>query len=184
MNFKDLLENTRTYHSFEETNVDSEFVHKLIETALKAPNHKFTFPWKYIWAKGKVKDRIAELFFESKKSKLDPELGRDEDFFKNKILNPELIILIQEKADDTFTLKEDHATLSCSVQLMALYLRELGYAYKWSTGGTTRDERLYEILNLNSEKQEVIGFFLFGKGVGNLNDRRRPEVKDVLITTT
>lgn len=182
MQFNELLEHTRTYHSYNPTTVDQEFIESLIASALKAPNHKFTFPWKFVWAKGETKQKIADLFLESKKSKLDPELGRDEDFFKKKILNPELIVLVQEKAQDEFTLKEDYATLSCSVQLMALHLRELGYGYKWSTGGTTRDDDLYKILALDSVNYEIVGFFLFGKCENVPAARRRPGVSDVLIT--
>tara|TARA_B100001971_G_scaffold215190_1_gene259672 strand:- start:106291 stop:106845 length:555 start_codon:yes stop_codon:yes gene_type:complete len=184
VNFESILEKTRTYHNFEETNVNESFIHDLIRNALKAPNHKYTFPWKYLWLKGEAKEKVANLFYESKKHKADPELGRDENFFKSKILLPEVIVLVQEKADDAFTLKEDYATLSCSVQIMAMHLRANDMGYKWSTGGATRDPKVYKILGLNPEKDEIIGFLLFGKSKNTPPERRRPSVKDVLITTT
>lgn len=182
MSFSELLEQTRTYHNFLPSSVEETFVNKLIENALKAPNHKYTFPWKYIWLKGSAKEKLAQNFLESKRSSLDAELGRDEKFFLNKIMNPEILFLIQEKAQDPFTLKEDYATLSCSVQIMALYLREQKKAYKWSTGGFTRDAKTYDLLNIDTQKEEIIGVLFFGDSEQKLANRRRPQVTDVLKT--
>jgi nitroreductase len=183
MDFIELLDSTRTYHSFESSDISDDLVHKMIENALKAPNHKFTFPWHFIHLKGEKKIALADMFVESKKDKIDLELGRDEEFFKSKILNPEILVLGQKLAQSDFTQKEDYATLSCSVQLMALYLRENGLGYKWSTGGFTRDEDFYSLLEINPSDIELVGVLMFGKTKGKLAQRRRPTVQDVLKTT-
>ena len=184
MSFNDLLDKTRTIHNYKKTDVDEKFIQSLLNNALKAPNHKFSFPWKYIWCQGNKKKELAALFLESKKNKLDPDLGRDENFFLKKILNPEVIIMVQEKADDPFREKEDYATMSCSVQLMALHLSELNMGYKWSTGGITRDDKTYELFDLDKDKEEIVGFLFFGEYENTPAERRRPSVNEVLITTT
>jgi nitroreductase len=184
MNFQELLDQTRTYHNFTKTTFDEKFVESLIENALKAPNHKFTFPWQYLWVREATKEKMADLFLESKKHKINEDLGMDEEFFKKKILNPEVLVMVQNLSEDEFTRKEDYATMACSVQIMALMLREHNYSYKWSTGGLTRDAKLYQLLGLDSSKEEIIGILFMGITNGSINERRRPKLESVLKTIT
>lgn len=184
MKFVDLLEQTRTYHNFIKSNFEDAFVNDLIAKALKAPNHKFTFPWKYLWVKDTKKEEMAEIFLETKKHKLNPDMGMDEEFFKNKILNPEVLVMVQKLNGDAFTQKEDYATMACSVQIMAMYLREHALSYKWSTGGFTRSDKMYSLLGIDPSLEEIIGILFMGLTDGSTKDRRRPIVGDVLKTIT
>tara|TARA_Y100000780_G_scaffold232581_1_gene267313 strand:- start:5371 stop:5937 length:567 start_codon:yes stop_codon:yes gene_type:complete len=178
-NFNQLLEHCRTYHAFQRDSVDKKELFEALEASLKAPNHKFTFPWKYILISGETKKKVAELAVEvkSKGEQLPPAKI---EAIKDKFLNPKLVAFCQEKSDSEFTSKEDYATLSCSVQLFALSLAEKGIGYKWSTAKITRDERFYDVLDLDPNKYEVIGLIMAGRPCAVPKPRQRPTLDEVL----
>ena len=178
-NFTRLLESCRTIHSFEPASVTDSQLLDALENSLKAPNHKCTFPWKYILVKGKKKNALADLAVElkSKGKKLSAE---KENGVRKKILDPGLVVFCQKILEDESRRKEDYATMSCSVQLFALTLAEEGIGYKWSTGKITRDPKTYELLNLDPSEYEIVGFVLAGRAAGESRPRTRPRLSDVL----
>lgn len=185
-NFASLLDSCRTVHAFEENSVREEDLLEALEQCLKAPNHKFTFPWKFVWASAEDRERLAALSIELKRG--DKHVDSETlNTMKSKILNPELVVMCQEISDDkfqaydSFQLKEDYATMSCSVQLLALSLAEKGIGYKWSTGKVTRNSRAYEILSVNARRHEIVGFIYVGKALNTPKPRRRPLISDVLV---
>lgn len=181
MQLQDAIEKCRTIHSFKNEKIDSEIIVKALENALLAPNHKFTFPWKFYWVHEKSKLKIAKLNLDLKKKKLNSLTFEEEQKVLNKLLHPELIVFSQLKSEDPFTSKEDYATLSCSVQLFGLTLSSFGYGYKWSTGKVTRDLKTYEILNIDPSKEEIVGFLLSGVIDKSPGKRHRPSLNDVLV---
>lgn len=177
--FDEILENTRTIHAFEPNSVSEDVIKKALSDSLKAPNHKFTFPWKYVLAGTNQKNKLADLLVELKTD------GAEEDdkkikAIREKILNPELVAFCQKLADDPFQEKEDYATLSCSVQLAALSLSEQGVGYKWSTGKITRHARAYEILEIDPNLFKIVGFIHIGKAKVSARRRNRPTLDEVL----
>ncbi|MCO4754137.1 MAG: nitroreductase family protein [Bacteriovoracaceae bacterium] len=178
-NFNQLLEHCRTYHAFQRDSVEDAELIEALECSLKAPNHKFTFPWKYVWIRGEVKTELAELALEikSKGEKLPPAKAQA---IKDKFLNPSVVAFCQKISDDEFTRKEDYATMSCSVQLFALSLAEKGIGYKWSTAKVIRDERLYKALKLDPTEYEIIGLLMAGRPCAVPKQRKRPSLDDVL----
>ena len=177
--FSLLTEACRTVHSFEPRSVNEKDVLEALEVSLRAPNHRFTFPWRYIWPGGKQKQALADLAAEIKFSG-HPSDAQAVEAVKNKILNPEIIVFCQKVSTDSFQSKEDYATLSCSVQLFALSLAEKGIGYKWSTGKITRDPKTYKILGIDPKEHEIIGFIFAGKASSSPKKRVRPELSDIL----
>ena len=178
-NFSSLLDKCRTAHAFEPNSVKEEVLREALEDSLKAPNHKLTFPWKYLWVRGQVKEAMAELAVEikSKGEKLPPEKERG---IKKKVLSPELVVFCQQRNENGFRAKEDYATLCCSVQLFALSLAEKDIGYKWSTGKMTRHLKTYEILGIEEDKFEIIGFIFAGRALKKPKKRSRPPLSQVL----
>lgn len=178
-NFNQLLEHCRTYHAFERDSVKEEEILEALSASLKAPNHKFSFPWRYILIKGDTKKKLAQLALEikSKGEKLPPA---KQEAIQDKILNPELVAFCQKRSPDEFTNKEDYATLSCSVQLFALSLAEKGIGYKWSTAKIITDDRFYKLIDVDREDYEVVGLIMAGRPCTVLKPRRRPALEDVL----
>lgn len=179
MDFNQLVDQTRTFHAFKAEAVPEDAILEALENSLKAPNHKLSFPWKYIWIRGEKKQAVAELAFKLKCG--DKEVDEDKKrAVMSKFLNPELVLFCQRLSDDDFRRKEDYATLSCSVQLFALSLANRGFGYKWSTGGAIREQMTYELFNLNPKEFEIIGLIMAGRPVTQAKQRLRPQLSEVL----
>lgn len=190
-----VLQNCRTIHKFANTPVDARIIERALENSLLAPNHKFTFPWKFYWAGRETKARLIELAatikFSNKASNKDSireleyeNISNEEKInLANKFNHPEVIVFTQKRSDDAFTAKEDYASLSCAVQLFALSLASCGLGYKWSTGKITRHPSTYEILNISSEDEEIIGFISAGHAARDPGPRKRPKLSEVLVKT-
>jgi len=60
--------------------------------------------------------------------------------------------------------KEDYAACSCAIQNLSLSLTSSGVFTKWSTGAITRNPEIYNISEIDSKKEEIIGFIWIGYG--------------------
>ena len=62
----------------------------------------------------------------------------------------------------------------CAAQNLMLYLWQRGVGVKWTTGGITRDNRLYELLGIDISKEHVVGLFWYGVPKIVPTQKRRP----------
>lgn len=179
MNFKELALKTRTVHRYDETKkVEEKVIEEALNISLLAPNHKFTFPWKFYWPTSETREKIIELFAKIKGA---GNSEKEEASRKTYKAMSEILFFSQKLAKDEFTRKEDYASLSCAVQLFALALAEKGVSYKWSTSSVIKDESLYKLLNIKREEEEIVGMISVGYPEGVIPPRRRPELSDVLV---
>ena len=65
---------------------------------------------------------------------------------------------------------------------MTLYLAEAGVACKWTTGLVIRDPRFFELLDIDMEKEFVVGLFCYGFPK-TLPKQSRKDVSDILTET-
>ena len=168
----------RTIHSFEKRKVSEEIILKGLEAANHAPCHKLTFPWRFYSIGLKKRNKILELAIDLKSK--DNALGdKSKNIIKEKYLNPShLLIATQILAKDKFTQKEDYAACCCSIQNMAIFFSSLGINVKWSTGLITRNLKIYEIVDINSYIEEIIGFIWIGYGEKPL-EISRPPIREI-----
>ena len=181
MPFAELVGLCRTSHKFTSEAVDPKLIEEALELSLLAPNHRHTFPWHYVWLSADSREMVGEQAVALQKAANANLTGEKVELIRGKFKNPEIIAVAQKGCADEFTSKDDYATLSCSIQLMALALREKGLSYKWSTGEVTRARGTYEILNLSKYAFEIIGFVMIGHAASEPSPRRRPALEDVLV---
>lgn len=181
--FKDLVIKTRTVHKFEEgVELPLTTLNECLSLSLMAPNHKYTFPWDYrvagIETRKKLED-LAVLLAEQK-----GKTGEEVVMARQKAASPSglVAIVLPKVPDNPFREREDYATLSCSIQLLALALRQEGFAYKWSTGGLSTHPETYKIFQVDSQQKEIIGFIWIGKPVKEPLMTKRPNLADILMT--
>ncbi len=181
-----LASKTRTCHKFEPGQVlDPQIIEDCLNLSLLAPNHRLTFPWKVLNVGIEKRGELANLAGELAKEKGQSQEGVEK--AKKKALDPSglLVFCLPRKPDNPFEEREDYATLSCSIQLLALALRCHNLAYKWSTGGLSRHSMTYKILSLNEDTEEIIGFIWIGipESGKDLPLKPRPDLKEVLRHT-
>lgn len=170
------MQSRRTTNQFLRQKVSKKLILDAIELARWAPNHHLTEPWHfYLLGEQKIA-ASAELIGEIVTERKNAELGE----FKQKsaAVIPGWLLLTCKKSDDELLQREDYAACCCAAQNLSLYLSEAGIAVKWTTGPITRDQRFFDLLQIDSSKEFVVGLFWYGyprilpaqsrKGVGDI----------------
>lgn len=162
MNLAETIRTRRTIHQYLDKPVAEELVLEALELALWAPNHRLTFPWRFVIAGPEARQRITQIAVElksQKKSLSDTERAMVE---KNFLNPPYLVVLGQAQNADPAVAKEDYASIACGVQNASLILWSHGVGSKWTTGGPTRHPDTYRVTGFDPTKEEIIGFFWIG----------------------
>jgi len=174
------IRSRRTTKLFLKQAVSRELVRDAIEVARWAPNHHLTEPWHfYLLGDDKIA-RSVELI------RTIVAENKDEDIAEFKATSaaaiPGWLIVTCRKSDDELLQLEDYASCCCAVQNLTLYLAEAGVACKWTTGLITRDQRFFDLLGIDSEKEFVVGLIWYGYPK-ILPTQNRKEVGDILTET-
>ena len=156
-----IIKTRRTIHRYLSNEVDQNIVNRALESAHFAPNHRKTWPWVFRVIGAQSKERLIESEFKRKTA--NGELSEVERLaFQEKRLNPSLIVVTQKRCEDPRQAKEDYAAVACAIQNLSLSLHAEGVGSKWSTGSLTRTPHSYESLNIDSTKEEIVGFIWYG----------------------
>ena len=178
MDAKEAIFNRRTIHFFENKKVSENIIRDSIEAANQAPCHRLTFPWRFYSVSLKKRMQILDLAIEikSKKKQIDENA---KNMIKEKYLNPSHLLITSQILNNDFIIKkEDYAACSCAIQNLCISLASHGVFSKWSTGAITRNTKTYEIIDMNSHIEEIIGFIWIGYGK-NLPKINRPLIDQI-----
>lgn len=172
-----LIKQTRTIHSYVPHKVDLNILKECLSISLMAPNHRLSMPWRFMLVGDQTKKKLAQIQLQLKGKSGSDELLKIETQF----LAPSFLLAIYLEKKEEHLYKEDYATLSCSIQLLALNLRAHGLGYKWSTGKVTRDTMTYQTLDIDPNKYQMEGWIWIGKEENSLAPlAARPEIDSIL----
>jgi len=166
--FQDTIISRRTVYRFTEQSIDKSHLDQALLAASQAPCHKHTHPWKFFVIGQKTRQQliptISRLAKEKSILKNSNDFEKDNSRAINKIISIPLLIAVTSKKtpEDSFREREDYAATVCALHNMVLSFWSNGVASQWSTGSITRDLETYEILSINSEKEEIIGLLKVG----------------------
>ena len=201
--FDAILRTRRTINSFEPdlpSNWEKD-LREAIESAIYAPNHKRTEPWRFHLLGPKAIRRICELNAEIVAEKKGKEAGEKK--LKRWLQMPGWVVVtcrskIQSSGDNDgdavsqVTMedpaglqREDYAACCCAVQNFCLSLHNAGMGTKWTTGPVNFDPRFNEIVGLeNSDEMNeyVVGTIWFGTPATKSDPpKKKLPLDDVLI---
>ena len=150
----------RTTKLFLKRPVSLELVRDAIEVARWAPNHHLTEPW-HFYSFGdetiaKTIELIRRIVAETKDDKVAEFKARSAAEI------PGWLLVTCTKSDDELLQLEDYASCCCAIQNLTLYLSEAGVASKWTTGPVTRDQRFFDLLGIDPDKEFVVGLIWYG----------------------
>ncbi len=177
--FCKLIRTRRTAHFYDSEPVPEEVLREALECAARAPNHKLTNPWRFTRVGPETRAKIVELAVELKKRK-KPLSDRQEARVREKVASsPELLVVRQVLDEDPFRRREDYAACACAIQNLSLALWSHGVSSKWSSGSVTRASETYELLGVDPDREEIIGFVWIGYAEEQPETPRLP-VEEVL----
>ena len=154
------IRSRRTTNLFLKQKVSKQLVLDAIELARWAPNHHLTEPWHFYLFGDAMKAAGVELTRTIVTERKNAEIGEHK--AKTAAAVPGWLLVTCKKTDDELTQREDYASCCCAVQNLLLYLSEAGVASKWSTGPITRDQRFFDLLGIDSDKEFVVSMIWYG----------------------
>ena len=164
MEIAQAINKRRTIHIFSKKSVPREVIKKSIVAANQAPCHRRTFPWRFT----NIGINKRELLYQLQLTLKFGEKPADDSSLKkikDKMLNPShLLIATQICSDDKVQKLEDYAACACAIQNLSLSLVADGVGCKWSTGTITKYPNTYQIVGINPNEEEIIGFIWIGYG--------------------
>jgi nitroreductase len=139
---------------------------RILALGIWAPNHHLTEPWRFVILGPETQRRLAGRFGELKAAKAagSPDRQtrlRDEESRRFGAI-PSIVAVAAMQQGEEQRRREDYAATCCAVQNVQLAAWAEGIGVKWSTAGVTRDALAYELLGLDPELFDIIGFLFVG----------------------
>lgn len=183
MDLLEVIYSRRTVHSYTSELVPEGILKTAIAAATHAPNHKQTWPWRFIFSGPKTRLQLADLQARLKEEKTKTPLTESaRKSLVDKFMEPgALIVLAVKKSADPLRAREDYAALACAVQNMSLYLYEKGYGSKWGTGDVIRSAEAYDLLDISKDEFELCGLFWVGRPREIPPAPRRPDAEQFIL---
>ena len=174
------IRSRRTTNQFLKQEVKRQLVLDAIELARWAPNHHLTEPWHFYLLGEEMKAASIELTRTIVTERKNAEIGAHK--AKTAASVPGWLLVTCTKSVDELVQQEDYASCCCAVQNLLLYLSEAGVASKWATGPITRDQRFFDLLEIDSDREFVVGMIWYGYPK-ILPTQSRKEVSEIVTET-
>src|ERR687884_1347273 len=161
--------------------VPKELIERILESAVHAPNHRITEPWRFHVFTGKGRGELARARAELARLQAEAE-GEDEELAAGRISRerkkafraPVVIAVICEAGRDEVETLENYAACAAAVQNMQLTAHALGLAAMWRTGPVAYHEHMRKFLGLKEGDTPVAHLYIGYPDMGERSRRRAP----------
>lgn len=179
-----LMKNRRSImpYKFTEKEIENVKIKKLIECANYAPNHKLTYPWRFVVIDKASHHKLHQLTYDIMKNHYDNDpcvlkkLKELEEDVKDRWKNVSHFIGICVKKSHKVPEWEEICAVSCAVQNMLLMAPCLGIACYWSSwhSETTTNPTMLEFLGMSMKNEDIcLGFLVLGYANSNILYERK-----------
>ena len=159
--------------------VPRELVEKILKSAVHAPNHKMTEPWRFHVFIGKGRGEFARARAELARLQATAE-GEEEEFTAGRISRerkkafraPVIIAVISKGGRDEVETLENYAACAAAVQNMQLTAHSLGLATIWRTGTFAYHPYMRDFFELE-ENDKIVAYLYLGYSDMAERPRRR-----------
>lgn len=162
MTLTELIRSRRSIGLFKPDAIPVDLIHDLLETAVYAPNHRLTEPWRFILLTGDATDEYARLRREMAIRPLTDAAERIKtarEVYKKFVDVPAFLLVAMETNPKADIAEEDYAACSCVIQNFLLLAWERGLGTYWKT--FKGDAVMREWLGL-SATEKVVGVIHLG----------------------
>ena len=159
---------------YEDTPVSSEVIQRMLDTAVWAPNHRLTEPWRFfVVEKGsRTREQLGQLAYETSMDRTGNE--KRAEGARQVVLEPPYIVYAYcVPGPNEETTRENYASVCCAAHNISLAGVAEGLAVTWETGGPTRNPSLKEALGAD-EEWSLAAMLSIGVPAEHLEGRRTP----------
>jgi nitroreductase len=146
--------------------VARELIERLLDCAVRAPNHKLTEPWRFVVLTGRARDRFAEIRARHRLKRFaDPgapeALAAADKVRREGRETPVYIVVMVAVSEDEITREEDYAASMMAIANLMTAAHSLGLGTYLRTGGVMRDPALLELAAV-PQSFRVVGILSLG----------------------
>ena len=174
------IETRQSMGRVKQESVPGKLVERILDSAVHAPNHRLTEPWRFHVFTGKgrgelarVRAEIARLQAEADGESEEMAAGRISRERKKAFRAPVVIAVISKAGRDEVETLENYAACAAAVQNMQLTAHALGLATMWRTGSVAYHDRMREFFGLEEGDTMVAHLYVGYPDMGERPRRRR-----------
>ena len=175
------IETRRSIGRVKQDPVPRDLIERILESAVHAPNHRITEPWRFHVFTGKGRGELARVRAEIARLQAEAE-GEDEELAAGRISRerkkafraPVVVAVICESGRDEVETLENYAACAAAVQNMLLTAHALGLGAMWRTGPAAYHDHMREFLGLEEGDTVVAHLYLGFPDMGERPRRRAP----------
>ncbi|MDQ4107072.1 MAG: nitroreductase [Actinomycetota bacterium] len=161
--------------------VSRELIEQILESAVHAPNHKLTEPWRFHVFTGKgrgelarARAKLAEILATEEGEEEGLVAGRVSRERKKTFRSPVIITVVSRAGRDEVETLENYAACCAAVQNMQLTAHSLGLASIWRTGPVAYHPFMREFFGLDDGDRIVAYLYLGYPDMAERPRRRSP----------
>jgi nitroreductase len=161
--------------------VPKEMILEILESAVHAPNHRITEPWRFHVFVGKGRGELARaraetarLLAEAEGEEKELAAGRISRERKKAFRAPVVIAVLCEAGRDEVESLENYAACAAAVQNMQLTAHAFGLGAIWRTGPAAYHEHMRGFFGLGAGDSIVAYLYIGYPDMGERPRRRKP----------
>jgi nitroreductase len=163
--------------------VPREIIQRLLDCAVRAPNHKLTEPWRFSVLTGAARDRFAEIRAAHRLERFADPSSADAEAAAEKVRResretPAYLVVMGAQNADEITREEDYAAIMMAIANIMIAAQSLGLGTSLKTGGVMRDAALMQLAGV-PENFRVVGIVSLGYPAEQDPPRRRRPVAEL-----
>ena len=149
-------------------------IERLLASAVRAPNHKLTEPWRFAVVRGAARATLGELTAQFQLASGDHDEARLNKTRKKYLRSAVVLLIASARSSDEARRSEDRDAVASGVQNVLLGATALGINSYWGTGAITLAPAVKEFAGFGSEDTIVASVYL-GWPIGSVpTPNRRP----------
>ena len=178
MDITEVIRGRRSLGRVKDTPVEREKIETMLESAVWAPNHHRTEPWKFFVLSGEGRKPLSRVLREVARGRVDdPESAegkkRIEKFSKKPFAAPTVIVVALSPSDNPKAIYiEDVCAVAAATQNMLLTAHSLGLGAIWRSGPIYNTLQVKEHFGL-LEDEEILGLVFVGEPDMTKNNVKR-----------
>ncbi len=181
MEVREAIETRRSVGRVRPDPVPREKIEEILESAVHAPNHRITEPWRFHVFSGKGRGELAKARAETARLMAEAE-GEEEETVAGRISRerkkafraPVVIAVISKAGRDEVETLENYAACAAAVQNMQLTAHSLGLASMWRTGPVAYHPHMRDFFGLEEHDMIVAHLYVGYPDVPETRRRREP----------
>ena len=153
----------------------------IYQAALRAPDHAWQRPSRFIQVTGKGLEKLSSIFVDFAKDNIENVTDETLQKYRDAPFRaPMIVILISEiKTHPKVPEIEQIISLGAAAQNILLGIHEIGYSAVWRTGNMAFNPEITKFLGLE-ENYKIIGYLYVGTSTGKEKPIPELEIQDFL----